>query len=148
MKGPRRSFSNDEQDMAKNGEKEIQALTESYQKIRATVENMQNDPSVALMTSTGKRIAGQLVVKDLREALEALQNGIELPSDVQVRIGGYQAYLNRHFENLSSNQMEINPDLLWEHIPRATELLGRILDGLFAAQGDAPQNIYGVNLPS
>ncbi|MFW9916832.1 MAG: hypothetical protein ACFFGZ_14600 [Candidatus Thorarchaeota archaeon] len=148
LNGPRRSFSNDKPDMAKNAEREIQALTESYQKIRATAENMQNDPSVALMTSTGKRIAGQLVVKDLREALEALQNGIELPSDVEVWISDYQAYLNRHFENLSSNYTEVDPDLLWEHIPEAIELLGRILAGLVATQVDGHPNIYGVSLPS
>jgi hypothetical protein len=145
---PRRSFSNDRPETAKNTEKEIQALTESYHKIRATVENMRNDPNTALMTSTGRRIAGQLVVKDLRETLEVLQNGIALPSDVQVRISDYQAYLKRHFENPSNNYAEVDPNLLWEYIPQATELLGTILASLFGAQVDRHHNIYGINPPS
>jgi hypothetical protein len=145
---PEREASSHRPEMAKNTEKEIQALTEFYQKIQATVEDIQKDATAALMTSTGKRIAGQLVVKDLRGALEALQNVIGLPSDVQGRVSDYQAYLNQHFENFSNNNTEADPDLLWEHIPQATELLGRILNSLFAAQGDGHHNIYGVSQPN
>lgn len=143
-----RQFSNHKPNTAKNTEKEIRVLTESYHKIQATVENIRNDPNTALMTSTGKRIAGQLVVKDLKETLETLQNVIGLSADAQGRISDYQAYLNRHFENLGNDNSEVDPDLLWEYIPQATELLGRIFDGLFAAQGDGYHNTRRVSLLS
>jgi hypothetical protein len=115
-----------------SGKKLLATLTDTYQQILATIESIQGDPNAVPVTSTAKRIAGHLVIKDLTEVLDTCQTLAGLFPEIQNLVSAFQTCYEHYFGNLTAKSEPVKTDTLWEHISGAVVIVGMIWEKLEA----------------
>ncbi|MHA2369569.1 MAG: NYN domain-containing protein [Candidatus Hodarchaeales archaeon] len=123
---PQHSF--DQKQFAKYNAKTVAKLQELHRKITQTVEGLIGEENDTILTHTGKRVAGRLVVKDFIEILEAAEDLKEGSTAIKEIISELRHYI---VENLGmSVETKVDPDEMWKHIPGGLQIVNRLLKKL------------------
>lgn len=122
LANPSPIFANSAQFVEKN-EAAYKELKESYAKIQETVETVLKNPNSIPISPAGKRIAGRLVIKDVRALLAILNCMADLSAKAQERISACNTYLDRQFGIPGGNPDAVPSDDMWKQIPVALELI-------------------------
>lgn len=128
LEKPKSQLSFDQKHFAKNNAKTVTKLQELHRKITQTVEGLIGEENDTILTHTGKRVAGRLVVKDFIEILEAAEDLREGPTEIKEIVSELRRYI---VENLGmSVESNVNPDEMWKHIPGGLQIANRLLEKL------------------
>ncbi|MFX0115447.1 MAG: hypothetical protein ACFFB3_12935 [Candidatus Hodarchaeota archaeon] len=127
---PRQSIAQlaDNRCFAKDNGKIIAKLKELHCSVAPTVEGLAGDENDIVLSQTGKRIAGRLVVKDLIEILEIADDLKGCPAHIKGIIAGFRQYI---VEQLwMSIEENMDPGELWNRIPGAVKIVDALLKNL------------------
>jgi hypothetical protein len=113
----------------------IEDIRELYTKIQETTETVLTKTNSLPITSTGKRIAGRLVIKDIGALLAILKSFPDLSTKAQERISACSTYLDKQFGIPGSNAKAVPPDDIWKQIPVAIELLEGVVREIMSKLG-------------
>ncbi|MFQ5980802.1 MAG: hypothetical protein ACE5OZ_21910 [Candidatus Heimdallarchaeota archaeon] len=113
----------------------IEDLRELYTKIQETTETVLTKTNSIPITSTGKRIAGRLVIKDIGALLAILKSFPDLSTKAQERISACSTYLDKQFRIPGSNANAVPSDDIWKQIPVAIEFLEGVVREILSKLG-------------